>query len=540
MVWALVERADARDAEARAVGAQRTAEAASAQDRQRAASTRRLYQLLVGFIERATPALHGGDPPTMEQLLESLSAHGDEWAGGDPHVRGLLHLFLSRAMSARDDHVRAVAHWQRSREQLLQSPLTSEVERWMLVVREAALAQEAGRFDEAWSLLEPGREAVRVLGDPELVSVYTRQMVASLVAGNRQLETALAWLDELAVAPDPSLGDDLEHIRVQGMRARVLQRLGRNEESLAASAEVIEKLRRGWPESALLGESLSDRGHLLHLAQRTAEARPMLEEAVGILREAYPSAASRGLGRALDNLAVVERSEGRNERALLLLEEAAQQLRRIGAVGRQDLAISLDERGLTLLELGRLDEARSVLLEALDVHRESGSRGGPALASTLERLAFAELRLGELDAAESHAEEARQVRVRVHGEDHHLVARPLEVLGGLAHAREDLAAMERIGREAMRLRRAHYGEEHWTTWSDAWLIWVPLARRGEIDEARTVCGAARTCFRDQLGADSAKHLMALGHLAQLEELAGNSAEAARLREEHAGITARVR
>ena len=258
-----------------------------------------------------------------------------------------------------------------------------------------------------------------------------------LAAGNFQLAAdCFSQLLETATGTDAAL--------IRGGRAEALSRLGRPRDALPDAAAAYEALTKaGRPvDAAYAGYWLADAHQQL---DNTEEARALLRQILAEVRADLVVQADFKL-RLLVALANLEASDGRDDRALALLEEGRALTGEMDVLRRAtflfSLAGSYSEAGDHDAAL-RAGNAALLLFEAANAEREA-----TWLRNTL---ALTYLRLGDTTLAIQLAAEARQMSTR--SGDQELLADVTETEAQLALASGDhVAVRERIA-EAIDLAR---------------------------------------------------------------------------------------
>jgi tetratricopeptide (TPR) repeat protein len=262
--------------------------------------------------------------------------------------------------------------------------------RWALGVALRELGELEGARDElerAAAAADAGGDA----GDAGLI----RSSLALVVLHLGDTEGALGLTE---VAADSLTGAAAARNEMQ--RGLLLQRLGRNEESIAAYDGALPALRDAGdlPAQARL---LSNRGVLRAYQGELAAARGDLERSVAM---AEAAGSARGAALARQNLGFVAGRQGRLPEALELLEQAHALLRDLDD-GAPALAVLDADRAEVLADAGLLDEAITRADAAAEAFDAVGDQTNLAEAELLG----ARLRLlaGHAEDAAAWAERAR-------------------------------------------------------------------------------------------------------------------------------------
>jgi tetratricopeptide (TPR) repeat protein len=242
------------------------------------ASTRlREYGRLAGIRREEVWAVRGlvaaltyGPAPVDEAIVlaeQALADFPQERAGED-------HLALLYAYAGRnDDAEQAMARSRRVRVELGQ-----EVDHAGLTLDLTWIALLAGRPEKAEPELRAAAELLERAGEQGLLASVAALLGEVLYRLRRDEEAAeWTWRGEQAMLPE-----DVEaQASWRSTGAKILARRGEAEEALRLSAEAVEWVRRS-DSPQMIGDCLSDRAEVLLLLGRPDEARPLVEEALGV------------------------------------------------------------------------------------------------------------------------------------------------------------------------------------------------------------------------------------------------------------------
>ncbi|MCR9246932.1 MAG: protein kinase [bacterium] len=493
LAWALVERG-------RSQSAQADAEVSASREQLRARAMARTVDFVHSLLAATTPEEHGGASPTLEETVDALSETIESEFGDDSFASGNVHLLLVEPLHARGQSKRAAHHLAQARAALLRSELTGDRERTLLALGESWVLRSESRLDDAIAAGQRAWESCNREHDRDgrLRRRVLRALCPLLTSVRRDLAWAEARLrEELATLP-PGLPVALD---LQNELARVLDARERHDEALTVLRATVAAERSRPSRSVALAIALQNEALLLQRLDRAREAIAPAEEALTIYREVFADRPHTKLALAIDNLATVRHDTGDLEGALTLFAEAEELLRSIHDEPHVDLAVCLTEFGRALASAQRRGEARARLEEACNTFESLGNEPTPQHAAALEHL-------GMIDGVErssperiAQARRAVAMRRSIHGENHFLVARALECLAYACIANGDFENAEAAGRECQALRAAKYGERDWRTWSAGFCVWLPMARRGELDAAAALIERALPSVVD----DPARH-----------------------------------
>jgi tetratricopeptide (TPR) repeat protein len=248
-------------------------------------------------------------------------------------ARGLL-------LERRGDPERALEHYQRAEEILSAEPPTALAN---AVTGKARCFEALGDVRYAVYLLETlvARIEQEGVNDPSaLVQVHASLLDAYLEAGMHDRAARSAdELERLAPKVDDPLR--LAHMHINVAHIYLVQG---NIEDAHRSLERAEDLYRQLHLKSEMGYAYLARGYIYNREHDLPNARRELEAALGIFEE---TGDEKHVTRTLNELARVERLEGRTDEAVSLLERS---IARLGEADAPILAWAHRELGLTLAE----------------------------------------------------------------------------------------------------------------------------------------------------------------------------------------------
>jgi tetratricopeptide (TPR) repeat protein len=175
------------------------------------------------------------------------------------------------------------------------------------------------------------------------------------------------------------------------------------------------------------------------------------------------------------HLGSVLRAQGKNAEAETDLREALALQRKLLPAEHPDIASSLDDLGLALLNYA---EAERCHREALLMRRRLYGPDHPAVADSLAALAYSLERQGKYVEAETNFMEALKIERSILGE-HRDTAITLDQLGALLLRQNRLSEAEQMFREALAIYRKVFGESR----ANPDKLVDVLLRQGKIEEA---------------------------------------------------------
>jgi eukaryotic-like serine/threonine-protein kinase len=215
-----------------------------------------------------------------------------------------------------------------------------------------------------------------------------------------------------------------------------------------------------------VNQSPEVRARLLESVGRAYRRRDQDKEAVGFLQEALDlrTKAARGTGdvgvaQVMTELAICKRALDDVPASQLLLDEAADMLRRLGQEQSMSYARIALNRGRLAIHRGNPDGAKRQYDEALALIRDLRGARDPELAAVLVEKAYAlHWRDDELPAAEQAAREATEIYSTALPRLHPDRVYAQTVLGEMLMFRNKLDEASRVLNEALIATRKIYGE----------------------------------------------------------------------------------
>ncbi|HEY8924387.1 MAG TPA: tetratricopeptide repeat protein [Polyangia bacterium] len=273
-----------------------------------------------------------------------------------------------------------------------------------------------------------------------------------------------------------------------------------------AAAEACDEAVRIFEElegsdSPNLANALIERGRILDLMDRQAEAEAALERGVEILRPLISSGPASGEAAGADALP----------------PEVLDDLTRLTLRAEVALADVIRKRG-------RLAEA-TARAEAVVRWADTVLPAGDLLiAEALNGLGVIYKFQGRFADAEAAYQRALRI-VEVDGSVPDPLATLMHNLGGLAHSRGDFAAGEPLARRAVELRESLYGRRHPSVAADIEAWGALLEGLGRLPEAEQAYAEALATFESTLGPDSLEAASSASALASVHQSLGRRQEA---------------
>lgn len=209
-------------------------------------------------------------------------------------------------------------------------------------------------------------------------------------------------------------------------------RVGEAEPLLREVLTITERMRG--PHDPFLAQAHANVAMVAEGQERYEDAEGHYRKALAILedpRAREPSNVATTTAETLYNLADLYRTQGRAADARPLLERAVAVLRQAWGPFHMDVAATLDELGQVLVELEDFDAAIVTLRSLADVRSQLLGEGHVGVAHVLNDLGVLTFRQGDAAEAEDLYRKALAIREAELGADHPGVATCENNLGGL-------------------------------------------------------------------------------------------------------------
>jgi len=314
--------------------------------------------------------------------------------------------------------------------------------------------------------------------------------------------------------------------------------------SYAAAAEACDEAVRVFEEvegsgSPNLANALIERGRILDLTDRHAEAEAALERAVEILRPFIASDGDEDRDaldpEVLDDLTRltlraeaarvdVIRKRGRLDEAAALGQALVRWADTV--LPADDLLISEALNGLGVIYKfqGRYADAEAVYRRALRIV-ESGEGAPDSLATLMHNLGGLAHARGDFAAGEPLARRAVELREAAHGRNHPAVAADIEAWGALLEGLDQLPHAERAYAEALATFESTLGPDSLEAASSAAALASLHQSLGRRDEALAGYERARAIREAKLGPTHFDLGITLNNLGMLLQEVGRPADA---------------
>jgi serine/threonine-protein kinase len=240
--------------------------------------------------------------------------------------------------------------------------------------------------------------------------------------------------------------------------ADVYAKLGLHKDALGLARAGLE-LRRAEGDSSRLAASLNQVGEILTFLGQGADAVPLLEQALELLRGKAPPDHARIAGTQR-KIANVYYAQARYDDAMALLLAARTEIGRAPRTDREQLAEILKDTATVHSAQGKFQEAAAADSAALVEFRAALGEDHPKVAGTLGDLAIALKDMQQYEDAEKAYLESLAIQRRVLGPGHPDVGNALNNLAVMYAERGMHEKALATAREGMEILRIAVGEEH--------------------------------------------------------------------------------
>ncbi len=448
---------------------------------------RQLRGDLDAIVAKATALEPGARYPDVTALRSDLARHRDHlpiaarpagWARRGRlflrrYRRGAIAAGVGLAM-ATGFTVQLVQERDRAREAAATAEQVSE---FMVGAFDAAnVRRDGGQRDlRARDVLKAGAERIErdLAGQP---GVQARLLLA---LGNAyvslwQPAEAVPLLERALALAEQREDDMLVAIQALEQLSLVAGNDGHGETSLAYAQRAIAlREEYGYDDPEGQSDALNNLGLALRAVQRLDEAREALREALR-LREQLPNPErEQRIVSTLNNLALVERLDGRYDDAIRLYEQAILRARQLGASGEYSLINLLGGLGRTYSTQRRFDQALPPLREAHALALRLYGERVETTAAMQAELGIVYWDLGRLAEAEAMLRATLEVYRETREPDAMSIAIAMNNLGVLLEERGDPEAALPLLAGSLAIRSKHLKADD------------PVLRRAVFNVART-------------------------------------------------------
>lgn len=230
------------------------------------------------------------------------------------------------------------------------------------------------------------------------------------------------------------------------------------------AAQAAGNVPDGNSRSRALAAAYANRANFERSVGRRQDAVRLLDGAYEMLSEIDPQA--RDLGVILSNRALALHEAGKLREALTAIEKAIElDVARLG-VRHVSVARNANNKGLILSDLGKYTQATNEFVLALEIQREHYGQTHLSVATTLNNLGRVAEKLGDLAKARECFEDALEIDEELvpNSPDHATV---LSNLAGVLQRTGEEARALRMLQLAYQMDLAAYGEQHSEVAADA-------------------------------------------------------------------------
>ena len=373
-----------------------------------AAKARQVQSLVQRLFEGIDPDVSGGEPLSVQTLLDRSFAQIEGELGAHPEVRAELLLTVG-------DVYAALGNYPRAEELLTQAMALAEpleAEQPLLAARVyrslGKLLAQGNELEEPELLLDRALEIFR-----ESTSVEASQMAETLfrlaelrARKGERVEALQAGREALSIRRSLGYARPIELARSLLQVVMLEQRLGEETDTVAMLEESLDLLKRDLPQQhPLIGETQASLALALHQEGRLDEARPVHESAIRNLEAAlgphHPS-----VGIALGNFGSLLAASGSPGEAEAMHVRALQIHRSNFGDLHARVALSLNSIGRSQSDQEHWHKAAHTFRAALDATPESHRTFWAPIF--LQNLGRALLQVGDVSGAINSFERAER------------------------------------------------------------------------------------------------------------------------------------
>ncbi len=253
-------------------------------------------------------------------------------------------------------------------------------------------------------------------------------------------------------------------------------------------------------------------------------AAPLLEKSLSLRRELF-GGEHLDVAKSLNDLGLVMIDKQNTASAEPLLKEALAMRRKLLGKEHKDVAESMNLLGLVLYFRGDFASAEQLQRETLAMRRRLLGNEHQDVAQSLNNLGLTLHDRGEDDAAEPFLQEALAIDRRLLGDEHTEVATFMINLASVKFAKGDFEEAERLHREGLVLDRKLWGNEHPRVALRLNNLAEAIRERGAYEEALPLYREAIAIDRKAIGEESWTVALFTSNLAAALHGEGNLAEA---------------
>jgi tetratricopeptide (TPR) repeat protein len=271
---------------------------------------------------------------------------------------------------------------------------------------------------------------------------------------NRSMLACLALLVSACLgAPASAQG-----LAAQSAKIAELSRAGRYAEAIPLAQAMLANLEKG-PASRDLGGALNNLADLYGSVGRDADAEPLFKRALAVMEKAV-GLDSVAIAPELNNLAALYQRQGRYAEAEPLFKRALALCEKSLPPGHPDVGRSLNNLATLYERQDRHADSEPLFRRALAIYEKAAGPDHPAVATLLNNLGQALKSEGREADAEPLIKRSLAIREKVLGRDHPDVARSLNNLADLYQRQGRYADAEPLFKRALAIREQAAGPDH--------------------------------------------------------------------------------
>jgi CHAT domain-containing protein len=239
-----------------------------------------------------------------------------------------------------------------------------------------------------------------------------------------------------------------------------LSRAGKYAEAVALAQGQVESLEKKFgPAHRDVGAALNNLAQLYGSQGRDGEAEPLFKRSIAIL-EKTAGLDSPEIASALNNLAALYQRQERYADAEPLFKRALAIREKSLGSGHPDLGQSLNNLATLYEKLGRHGDSEPLFKRALAIYEKAAGPEHPAVATLLNNLGQVDKVQGRYADAEPLIRRSLTIREKVLGRDHPDVARSLNNMADLYERQGRFADALPLYQRAADIREAALGANH--------------------------------------------------------------------------------
>ena len=244
------------------------------------------------------------------------------------------------------------------------------------------------------------------------------------------------------------------------------------------------------------------------------KALPLLQQALNMLKKVLGEEHSVYSGN-LQNLALLYDEMGQYDKALPLYQQALHIGKKVLGEEHPEYANNLNNLAVLYLEMGQYDKALPLLQQVLDIRKKVLGEEHPNYAGSLNNLALPYIYMGQYDKALPLFQQALHIRKKVLGEEHPNYAISLSNLAQLYSEMGQYNRALSLNQQAINIQKKVLGEEH-SQFATSLLNLAELySKMGQYDKALPLYQQALNIKKKVLGEEHPDYATSLSNLAQL-------------------------